>query len=110
MGSLPSLFELLNDGTFDDSLVAVAAHVAGPIRGVESWDLTLYGEGFEALTCDPFSFAGEFLHQGLDVLGVKMLGAAGFAFPSHWTGNDARTEYHATIRWMTRTSTDYGEV
>jgi hypothetical protein len=100
--SLPSLFELVNNGIFDDSLVAVAAHVVGPIRGVESWDLTLYGEGFEPLTCDPFSFAGEFLHQGLDVLGVKMLGAAGFVSPSHWTGNDARTEYHATIRWMTR--------
>ena len=64
MESLPSLFELVKNGTFDDSLVAVAAHVVGPIRGVESWDLTLYGEGFEPLTCDPFSFAGEFLHQG----------------------------------------------
>jgi hypothetical protein len=32
-----------------------------------------------------------------------MQGAAGFAFPSQWTGNQARTEYHATIRWMTRT-------
>lgn len=110
MGSLPSLFEVLNAGTLDDSLVAVATHVVGPIRGVESWDLTLYGEGFEALTCDPFSFAGEFLHQGLDVLGAKMLGAAGFAFPSQWTGNQARTEYHATIRWMTRTPTDHGQV
>jgi hypothetical protein len=47
--------------------------------------------------------AGEFQHQGLDVLGAKMQGAAGFAFPSQWTGNQARTEYHATIRWMTRT-------
>jgi hypothetical protein len=110
MESLPSLFEVLNAGTLNDSLVAVATHVAGPIRGVESWDLTLYGEGFEALTCDPFSFAGEFQHQGLDVLGAKMLGAAGFAFPSQWTANNARTEYHATIRWMTRTPTDHGQV
>jgi hypothetical protein len=38
------------------------------------------------------------------------LGAAGFAFPSQWTGNQARTEYHATIRWMTRTPTDHGQV
>ena len=29
-------FELLNDGTFDDSLVAVAEHVVGPIHGVEA--------------------------------------------------------------------------
>jgi len=103
MASLPSLFELLNDGTWDDSLVAVASHVAGPIRCVESWDLTLYGEGFEALTSDPFRFHGQFLHQGMDVVRVNLLCAAGFAFPLHWSGNDARTDYHATVRWMTRT-------
>lgn len=108
MKSLPSLFELLNDGTLNDSLVAVATHVVGPVRGVESWDLALYGEAFEQLTWDPFSFSGQFLHEGLDVLHLCLLGTAGFTFPSYWSGNDARTEYYATVRWMTRSSTDHG--
>ena len=108
MDSLPSIFELFPDVALGDSLVAVATYVVGPILGgdVESWDLTLYGEGFEELSWDPFSFAGQFLHEGLVALHANLLGAAGFIFPSQWICNDARTEYHATIRWMTRTPTD----
>src|SRR6478672_7141766 len=89
MDSLPSIFELFPDVALGDSLVAVATHVVGPIRGgdVESWDLTLYGEGFEGLSWDPFSFAGQFLQQGLDTLRMNLLGAAGFIVPTHWSRN-----------------------
>jgi len=46
-------------------IVAVATQIAGPLHpfGIESWDLTLHGEAFEALSSDPFSFAGEFLSR-----------------------------------------------
>ena len=104
---LPSLFDLPT-GSFADALVAVATHVAGPLHpfGVESWDLTLHGEAFEALSSDPFSFAGEFLYQGLKRIRVDLLEPVGFVVPSLWPGNDARTEFHVTIEWMARESTE----
>jgi len=103
---LPSLFDLPT-GSFADSLVAVATHVAGPLHpfGVESWDLVLYGEGFDALTCDPFSFTGEFLYQGFKAL-ADLLGPAGFVLPSQWHANEAGTEFHVTIEWMARKQTE----
>lgn len=109
MGNLPSLFHL-SDGFMDDCLVAVATRIIGPSHPgeIESWDLTLHGEGFEPLTMDPFSFAGRFLVQGLTKLRMELLGPAGFVFPPHWPCNTQRTEYHATIRWMTWTTTHYG--
>ena len=83
MDSLPSIFELFPDVALGDSLVAVATYVVGPILGgdVESWDLTLYGEGFEELSWDPFSFAGQFLHQGLDALHANLLGCGRIYLP-----------------------------
>ena len=107
MEPLPALFDLPT-GSFADALVAVATHVAGPLHpfGVESWDLVLYGEGFDALTSDPFSFAGEFLYQGLKVLQVDLLGPAGFVVPSQWHANEARTEFYVTIEWMARRQTE----
>ena len=98
MEALPSLFHLPG-GSFRNTLVAFATHVAGPLRpsGVESWDLSLHGEGFEALSSDPFSFTGEFLHQGLKSLRINLLGPAGFFVPPQWHGNDDRTEFHVTI-------------
>ena len=103
MEPLPSLFDLPTGG-FRNALVAVATHVVGPLRpsGVESWDLSLYGEGFEALSSDPFSFAGEFPDQGLKRVRVDLLGPAGFLVPLQWDGNEARTEFHVTIGWMAR--------
>ena len=107
MELLPSLFDL-PPGSFAGALVAVATHVAGPLHpfGVESWDLTLHGDGFEALSSDPFSFAGEFPFQGLKSLRVDLLGPAGFGFPPSWHSNEARTEFHATIEWMARRQTE----
>ena len=66
MEPLPALFDL-PVGSFQGVIVAVATHIAGPLHpfGIESWDLTLHGEAFEALSSDPFSFAGEFLYQGM---------------------------------------------
>ena len=97
---LPSLFDL-HGGSFRNALVAVATHVAGPLHplGVESWDLALYGEGFEALSSDPFSFAGEFQYQGVKSVRVNLLGPAGFLVPPRWHGKDAGTEFHVTIEW-----------
>jgi hypothetical protein len=105
---LPSLFDLPG-GAFEGVLVAVAIHIAGPIHpfGVESWDLTLHAEGFEAVSSDPFSFTGEFLHQGLRRIRVDLLGPAGFVVPSRWPSNDARMEYHTTIEWMPQRQTEF---
>ena len=107
MEPLPSLFGL-PIGSFADALVAVATHVAGPLHpfGDESWDLVLYGEGFDALTSDPFSFAGEFLYQGLKAIEVDLLGPAGFVVPPLWHANVARTEFHVTIEWRARKQTE----
>jgi len=67
---LPSLFQL-DAFTWEDSLVAVASRVVTAQPGdIESWDLTLYGEAFESLSCDPFSFKGRFLDHGLRVLHI----------------------------------------
>jgi hypothetical protein len=108
MEPLPSLFDLAA-GSFRSPLVAVAAHVAGPLHpfGIESWDLTLHGEGYEALSSDPFSFAGEFLDQGLKALRVDLLGPAGFVVPLQWPSNDARTEFHVPIEWMPQRQTEF---
>lgn len=105
---LPSLFDLPG-GLFADALVAVATHMAGPLHpyGIESWDLTLHGEGFEALSSDPFSFAGEFLYQGLKTVRVNLLGPAGFLIPLKWHGNDTRTEFHVTIEWIPQRQTEF---
>jgi hypothetical protein len=107
--SLPSLFQL-TDGFTDDCLTAVAKRIIGPSHpgAIESWDLALHGEGFAALTNDPFSFAGDFSFQGLTKLRLDLLGAAGFVFPPQWSCNVERTEYYATIRWMTLTLREYG--
>ena len=107
MDSLPSLFDFLGDGSLADPLVAVATRVAGPLipGDVESWDLVVFGDGFEALTSDPFSFAGHFLDQGLAKLRVDLLGPAGFIVPSQWPSNGHGFEYHATIRWQARKKT-----
>ena len=107
MEPLPALFDLPT-GSFADALVAVATHVAGPLDpfGIESWDLTLHGEAFEALSSDPFSFAGEFLYQGLQRLRMHLLEPAGFVVPSLWPGNEARTEFHSTIEWMPQRQTE----
>ena len=79
---LPALFDLPG-GSFDGVIVAVATYVAGPLHpfGIESWDLTLHGEAFEALSSDPFSFAGEFLYQGLQRVHNAFAGASGFCRP-----------------------------
>jgi hypothetical protein len=105
---LPSLFDLPG-GTFEDAVVAVVTHIAGPLDpgGVESWDLTLHGDGYEALSSDPFSFAGEFLYQGLKRIRVDLLGPAGFVVPSLWPCNDARTEFHVPIEWMPQRQTEF---
>jgi hypothetical protein len=51
--------------------VSCATHVAGPFHpfGVESWDVTLHGAGFEALSSGPFSFAGQ--SSGIGSLSAK---------------------------------------
>ena len=107
MGNLPSLFEL-GDDCMNDPLIAVATRIAGPNcpGDIESWDLAVYGDGFEPLTLDPFSFVGQFSDQGLIKLGMELLGPTGFIFPPYWSGSS--DEYHATIRWMTRITIDYG--
>jgi hypothetical protein len=104
---LPSLFDLPG-GAFEGAVVAVVAHVAGPLHpyGVESWDLTLHGDGIEALSSDPFSFSGEFLYQGLKRIRVDLLGPAGLVVPSLWPCNDARTEFHVTIEWAPQRQTE----
>src|SRR3954470_19231370 len=97
MSLLPSLFEL---GAFtrEDSLVAVASRVVAALSGdVESWDLSLYGDGFQPLACDPFSFRGHFLDEGLLALEAHLLGPGGFVFPAAWQSNSAHSEYHATV-------------
>jgi len=109
MMNLPSLFQL-SDGFMDDPLVAVATRIIGPTcpGDLESWDLAVYGDGFEPLTLDPFSFVGHFSNQGLLTLRRDLLGPAGFAFPPHWAYNTTGTEFHATIQWLTWTTTKYG--
>ena len=79
MEPLPSLFDL-PAGSFADALVVVATHMAGLLHpfGVQSWDLTLHGEGFDALSSDPFSFAGEFPFEGLTTVRGNLLEPAGF--------------------------------
>jgi hypothetical protein len=106
---LPSLFDL-PAGAFEEAVVAVATHIAGPLHpyGVESWDLTLHGDGYEALSSDPFSFAGEFLYQGLQRVRANLLGPARFVVPSVWPCNKARTEFYVPIEWTARESMDYG--
>lgn len=101
MDSLPPLFQRMVEIPLDDSLVAFASHVAGPLHpgGLQSWDLSLHGEGFEPLTCDPFSFAGDFLVEGLDALRTNLLGPAGFTFPAFWPVNPDGSEYHCTVQW-----------
>ena len=108
MEPLPSMFDLPG-GAFEGAVVAVVAHVAGPLHpyGVESWDLTLHGDGFEALSSDPFSFSGEFLDQGLRRIRVDLLGPAGFVVPSLWPSNDARTEFHVPIEWVPQRQTEF---
>jgi len=97
---LPSLFQL-DAFTWEDSLVAVASHVVTAQPGdIESWDLTLYGEAFEPLSCDPFSFKGKFLDHGLCALADNLLGPGGFIFPPGWHRNPEGNEYHATVQWM----------
>jgi len=71
-------------------------------------DLAVYGDGFEPLTLDPFSFVGQFPDQGLLKLRMELLGPARFVYPLHWSCNTAGTEFHATIQWMTWTTTKYG--
>ena len=107
MEPLPALFDL-PVGSFQGVIVAVATHITGPLPpfGIESWDLTLHGEAFEALSSDPFSFAGEFLYQGLQRLRMHLLEPAGFVVPSLWPGNEARTEFHSTIEWMPQRQTE----
>jgi len=102
VGSVPSLFQRLTDGSLTEFLVAVATRVVGPVRpgDLESWDLTLHGEGFEVLTCDPFSFAGAFVFQGLDALRIGLLGPAGFIFPVCWPGNRDGSEFHVPVQWI----------
>jgi hypothetical protein len=105
---LSALFDLPG-GSFDGVIVAVAVHVAGPLDpgGIESWDLTLHGEAFEALSSDPFSFAGEFLYQGLQRIRLDLLEPAGFVVPSLWPCNEARTEFHSTIEWVPQRQTEF---
>jgi hypothetical protein len=106
--SLPSLFDLPR-GSYAGVIMAVATYVAGPLHpgGVESWDLTLLADGYQELSSDPFSFAGEFLHQGLQTVRVHLLGPAGFIIPSQWPCNEARTEFHVPIQWMARRQTEF---
>jgi len=100
---LPSLFDV-DTWTPEDQLVAVARRAAGPIYAgsIESWDLNLYGEAFEALTSDPFSFAGHFVDRGLSTLRMNLLCPNGFIDPMVWHGDHSGSEFHATIRWMVR--------
>jgi hypothetical protein len=107
---LPSLFQL-DAFTWEDSLVAVASRVVTARPGdIESWDLTLYGEAFQSLSCDPFSFKGKFLDHGLCALADNLLGPGGFISPPSWFGNPKGNEYHATVHWMSlsRRITEYG--
>ena len=111
MGFLPSIFEL-DEARRDAVRGAVAERVAGPAsRGdVQSWDLSLLGDGFELLTCDPFSFWGDFLCQGLSAMAIDLLGPAGFMNTSVWIANQDGTEFHTTIGRMAgwRRSVDSG--
>ena len=108
MEPLPSLFDLPG-GSFEGVKVAVASYVAGPLHpfGIESWDLTLHGEAFEALSSDPFSFPGEFLYQGLHRVRAHLLEPAGFVVPSLWPCNEARTEFHSTIEWVPQRQSEF---
>ena len=83
--------------------------MAGPLDpdGIESWDLTLHGEGFEALSSDPFSFAGEFLYQGLKRVRVDLLDRRVSSYRPCGTCNEARTEFHATIEWVPQRQTEF---
>ena len=69
MRQLPSIFELTAAEKLS-ARVAVAEYVvgSGDPREFQSWDLTLFGDGLQALTCDPFSFAGNFMFEGLNTL------------------------------------------
>jgi len=60
----------------NDPLIAVATRIAGPNcpGDIQSWDLAVYGDGFEPLTLDPFSFVGEFWDEGLIKLRMELLG------------------------------------
>ena len=97
---LPSVFQLNVHG-LEDCSVAVASRVIRFHPGsVESWDLVLYGKTFEALTSDPFSFAGDFLEQGLRALATDLLGPAGFTFPPDWYHSPDGNEYFASVQWQ----------
>lgn len=89
-------------GPNDACLVAVATRVAGPSHpgGIESWDLMVCGEGFEALSLDPFSFAGRFLFDGFSKLSAELLGPAGVVLLSQWSANPDGSQYHATMQWI----------
>jgi hypothetical protein len=93
--ALPSIFELTAEGR-KGVRFAVADRVMAPsgAGGLESWDLILYGDNFVPLTSDPFSFRGDFSHQGRYVIAVSLLGPAGFESQSRWIANHDRTGFY----------------
>ena len=69
----------LSDEDMRGVRVAIADRfIAQPCLGdMQSWDLMLFGDGFVPLTCDLFSFHGDFLFSGLHEIVLNLLGPAG---------------------------------
>ena len=89
----------LSDEDMRGVRVAIADRfIAQPCLGdMQSWDLMLFGDGFVPLTCDLFSFHGDFLFSGLHEIVLNFLGPAGLDSSSPWVANRDRSGFHATI-------------
>jgi hypothetical protein len=83
-------------------IVGIATRIAGPVEpgGWESWDLTVCGEAFEPLAVDPFSFAGDFLDDGVTALTDTLLDPAGFGYEFDWVSSFRASGYHAAIHLL----------
>ena len=95
---LPSIFELTAPAKML-ARVAVAESVvdSGDPQDFQSWDLILLGDHLQLLTCDPFSFTGNFLFEGLNTLVGCLLQPADFVYLLGWVGREDKKEYHARI-------------
>ena len=98
MNALRSISEL-SDQDMNRVRVAMADRYTAPPRSGDTqfWDLRLFGDGFEVLTSDPFSFRGEFLSAGLREIQASLLGPAGLEISSPWVADRQSGGFHTTV-------------
>ena len=98
MNALRSIFELSEE---DKGMgrIAIADRIIPQTSAgdMQSWDLVLFGDRFEPLTSDPFSFHGDFLPGGLHQIVLNFLDPAGLASSSPWTANHDASGFHTII-------------